>query len=54
MKDRLSNLKINECVCYLPTENLTRQLKKNYVFDSLLSQLYEYQNDGLFFYLWGF
>jgi len=49
MKDRLSNFKINVCVCYLPPENSTRQVEKEYFFDSLLSQVYEYQNDGLFF-----
>jgi hypothetical protein len=49
MKDRLSNFKINVCICYIPPENSTRQVEKEYFFDSLLSQVYEYQNDGLFF-----
>ena len=54
MKDRLSNFKISICVCYLPPENSTRQVEKEYFFYSLHSQVYEYKNDGLFFYLWGF
>jgi hypothetical protein len=49
MKDRLSNFKITVCVCYLAHENLTRQVEKEFLFYSLLSQVYEYKNDGLFF-----
>jgi hypothetical protein len=48
MKDRLSNFKINVCVCYFHPENSTRQVGKEYFFDSLLSQIYEHQNDVLF------
>jgi hypothetical protein len=39
------------CVCYLPPENSTRQVDKDVFFDTLISQVYEFQNYGHFFYL---
>ncbi|CAG2243151.1 unnamed protein product [Mytilus edulis] len=46
---RLSNFRFNICVCYLPPDHSTRQVDKELFFDTLISQVYEFQNDGLFY-----
>ena len=38
-----SDFKFNVCVCYLPPENSTRQVDKDVFFDTLISQVYEFQ-----------
>jgi len=43
-----SDFKFNVCVSYLPPENSTRQVDKDAFFDTLISQVYEYQNSGQF------
>ncbi|CAC5407445.1 unnamed protein product [Mytilus coruscus] len=46
---RLSNFRFNICVCYLPPDHSTRQVDKELFLDTLLSPVYEFQNDGLFY-----
>ena len=49
LSHRVHNYKVNLCVCYLPPENSTRQIDQDLFFNTLLVQVYEYQNDGLFY-----
>lgn len=37
------------CVCYLPPENSSRHVDANVFFDNLLTDVYQYQNDGLLY-----
>ncbi len=37
------------CVYYLPPEGSTRNIVVNDVYETLLSQIYVYQNDGMFY-----
>ena len=40
---------INVCACYCPPEGSSRKIDVLDYFDTLLSQIYKYQNDGLFY-----
>ena len=45
---KLYKMQINCCVCYLPPEGSCRNEDSHAFFDTLISQIYLYQNDGLF------
>ena len=42
------------CVCYLPPENSTRAINANEFFDTLITQIYSYQNNAIQFICGGF
>lgn len=44
----VDNFVFNLCVCYLPPEGSTRNIDVNDFYETLLAQVYLYQNDGLF------
>lgn len=39
----------NICVCYLPPMNSSRQVDAQSFYDCLLTNIYQYQNDGMYF-----
>ena len=43
------DLRILECVCYLPPENSYRYFDVNTFYEELLVDIFKYQNDGLVF-----
>ncbi len=45
MSSKCSGFSCNICVCYLPPHGSTRSVDAEEYFDSLLSQIYVYQND---------
>ncbi|MEW8548010.1 MAG: endonuclease/exonuclease/phosphatase family protein, partial [Candidatus Thiodiazotropha sp.] len=45
-KHKLSDYKLNLCVCYLPPANSSRNVDCEEFFTELLKKVYEYQNDG--------
>ena len=48
-KEKVSGEKFNICVCYLPPEGSTRNIDADEYFETLLSQVYCYQQNGPFF-----
>ena len=42
------------CVCYLPPENSSRPFDVNAFYEHLLVNLYQYQQEGIYIYMWGF
>lgn len=49
MTHRCEDLTLLPCVCYLPPQNSSRYFDVNYFYDSLLTDVYTYQNDGMIF-----
>lgn len=49
MKHKTDDIYLFPCVCYLPPENSSRYSDVNTFFDTLLQNVYEYQNKGLIF-----
>ena len=49
LKHKFENVTLMPCVCYLPPENSSRRIDVNTFFDSLLTDIYKYQNQGSIF-----
>jgi hypothetical protein len=49
LKHKTSNFSFKICVCYLPPENSTRVVNAIDFFDNLLTGIYDYQGDGLWY-----
>lgn len=48
-KKTIDNSKVFACCCYLPPNYSTRQVDAHEFFDTLLSSIYKYQDEGLLF-----
>ena len=48
-----SNSNVFACCCYLPPNHSTRQVDAHEFFDTLLSSIYNYQDEGLIFFICG-
>lgn len=46
------NFRLNICVCYLQVDLSTKQVNKELFFDTLLSKVYEYKCDSLFYIIY--
>ena len=46
---KTENFVLLPCVCYLPPENSSRRVDVNEYFDNLLTDFYQFQNNGLVF-----
>ena len=46
LKLKLCQSNLNICVCYLPPLNSSRQIDAQSFYDCLLTNIYNYQNDG--------
>ena len=46
LKHKVSDYKLNLCVCYLPPAYSTRPVDAGEFFSDLLKKVYEYQNNG--------
>ena len=49
LKHKFEKVSLLPCVCYLPPENSSRRVDVNVVFDTLLANIYSYQNFGTTF-----
>ena len=49
LKHKIENVTLMPCVCYLPPEISSRRIDVNTFFDSLLTDIYKYQNQGSIF-----
>lgn len=49
LKHKFEKVSLLPCVCYLPPENSSRRVDVNVVFDTLLANIYSYQNLGTTF-----
>ena len=49
LKGKCTSKSFYVCICYLPPKNSTRQVDVAAFYDRLLSNIYEYQNDGTIF-----
>ena len=49
LHNKFDNSKVFPCCCYLPRNHFTRQVDAHEFFDTLLSSIYKYQDEGLIF-----
>ena len=49
MEHKIDKFKIFACCCYLPPNNSSRQVDVHEFFDTILSGIYKYQDNGLIF-----
>ena len=49
ISDKQDHFKVNVCVCYLPPYGSSRQCDVFDFYDDLLTMIYLYQNDGMFY-----
>ncbi len=47
MKHKSQNISIYPCLCYLPPENSCRHVDVHAFYDTILTDIYKYQNEGI-------